>query len=156
MHILEELKQIVAKLDEEGIEYALCGGLAMAVYAMPRATLDIDLMIEMDSLQRARRAVEELGFILDADPMEFRGGGVQIFRLCKVDPGSGGGLVLDFLIVTPETREAWESRQRVEWEGGVLRVVSPQGLVMLKSLRSSGQDKDDIDHLRSITDEDED
>jgi len=40
MDLLEELKNLAAKLHSEGIEYALCGGLAMAIYAMPRATLD--------------------------------------------------------------------------------------------------------------------
>jgi hypothetical protein len=156
MQILEELKQIAAKLDKEGIEYALCGGLAMAVYAMPRATLDIDMMIETDSLPRARRAMQDLGFTLIADPMEFHGGKVRIFRLCKIDPGSGEGLALGFLVVTPETQDAWESRRKVEWEGGSLCVVSPQGLAKLKSFRSSGQDRDDIDYLRGITHENED
>ncbi len=33
-------------------------------------------------------------------------------------------------------------------------VVSPQGLIALKSIRSSGQDRDDIDYLRSIAGED--
>ena len=33
-------------------------------------------------------------------------------------------------------------------------VVSPQGLIFLKQLRSSGQDQDDIEYLRSIADED--
>ncbi len=36
MELIDELKRLVTKLDEEGIEYALCGGLAMAVYALPR------------------------------------------------------------------------------------------------------------------------
>lgn len=156
MQILDELSAIAAKLDQEGIQYALCGGLAMAIYAMPRATLDIDLMIEMDSLFRARRAMEELGFTLTAAPMEFHGGKVQIYRLCKIDRASGEELVLDLLIVTPETREAWGSRRKVEWEGGELTVVSPRGLIALKSFRGSGQDNDDIDYLRSIADEDTD
>jgi hypothetical protein len=39
--------------DQECVEYALCGGLAMAVYAMPRATLDIDVLIQVDSLAQA-------------------------------------------------------------------------------------------------------
>jgi hypothetical protein len=42
----------------------------------------------------------------------------------------------------------------VEWEGGTLSVVSPEGVIILKSLRGSGQDQDDIEYLRSITDED--
>lgn len=154
MDLLEELKNLTAKLHSEGIEYALCGGLAMAIYAMPRATLDIDIMIELGALFGTKRAVEDLGFALSGAPMEFHEGKVQIYRLCKIDVASGEELVLDLLIVTPETRQAWESRIKVEWEGGSLTVVSPEGLITLKSFRFSGQDQDDIEYLRSITDED--
>lgn len=154
MDLLEELKNLTAKLHSEGIEYALCGGLAMAIFAMPRATLDIDMMIELGTLFRTKRAVEDLGFTLSGAPMEFHDGKVQIYRLCKIDAVSTEELALDLLIVTPETRQVWESRLKVEWEGGSLSVVSPEGLITLKSFRSSGQDLDDIAYLRSITDED--
>jgi len=46
------------------------------------------------------------------------------------------------------------ARRDFEWEGKMLRVVSPKGLIQLKELRRSGTDQDDIDYLRSITDED--
>ena len=154
MDIIEELREVTARLAQEGVDYALCGGLAMAVYAMPRATLDIDLMIQVDSLPRAMHAVETLGFAMDSDPMEFRDGAVKISRLCKVDSPTAEVLVLDLLLVTPETAAAWESRRDVKWEGGKLRVVSPEGLIILKQLRGSGTDLDDIEYLRSITDED--
>lgn len=42
----------------------------------------------------------------------------------------------------------------VEWEGGALKVVSPKGLIELKSLRKSGQDEDDIKYLKGLIDED--
>jgi hypothetical protein len=74
MDLLEELKHLTAKLSKEGIEYALCGGLAMAVYARPRAALDIDILIELGSLFRTKRALEELGFSISAEPMELHGG----------------------------------------------------------------------------------
>jgi hypothetical protein len=154
MDLLEELKSLTAKLHSDEIEYALCGGLAMAIYAMPRATLDIDIMIELGTLFRTKRTVEDLGFTLSGAPMEFHDGKVQIHRLCKIDAVSAEELVLDLLIVTPETRQVWESRLEVEWEGGTLSVVSPEGLITLKSFRNSGQDQDDIEYLRSITDED--
>jgi len=154
MNLLDALKKIITALNEQRIEYALCGGLAMAVYALPRATLDIDIMIEADSLERTKQAVHDLGFKLSAMPMEFQGGKVLIHRISRVDSRSGEVLLLDLLIVTPETRQAWESRFSVEWEGGTLSVVSPEGLILLKSLRGSGQDQDDILYLRSITDED--
>ena len=154
MDLLKELKNLTAKLDLSEIDYALCGGLALAIYARPRATLDIDIMIEPESLPRTKNAAEELGFTLSAAPMEFQGGKVKIHRLAKIDEDSGEALALDLLVVTFETRQAWESRQTVRWDGGPLKVVSPQGLISLKSLRSSGQDQDDIEYLRSIIDED--
>jgi len=154
MDLLDELKGLVTRLDEERIDYALCGGLAMAVYALPRATLDIDIMIEAPSLERTKRAVSDLGFTMSAKPMEFHGGKVHMHRVSKIEADTGETLVLDLLVVTPEIRQAWESRMKVEWEGGSLRVVSPEGLILLKSLRSSGQDQDDIQYLRSIIDED--
>jgi hypothetical protein len=36
MDILDELKTLINRLKEENIEYALCGGMAMAIYALPR------------------------------------------------------------------------------------------------------------------------
>jgi len=151
--ILDELKAVTGTFDREGIEYALCGGLAMAVYGLPRATLDIDLLIRIDALRSAKRAVEPLGFTLSAAPMEFHEGRIRIYRLVKIDPKTGEELVLDFLLVTPDTTKAWETRREVEWEGGTLKVVSPEGLILLKSFRRSGKDQDDIEHLRSISDE---
>ena len=154
MDLLYELKKLIMRLDEEKIEYALCGGLAMAVYALPRATLDIDIMIELSSLDKTKRAVHELGFTMSAMPMEFHAGEVHIHRVSKIEPGTGEALVLDLLIVTPEIEQAWESCTKVEWEGGSLSLVSPEGLILLKSFRRSGQDQDDIQYLRSIVDED--
>jgi hypothetical protein len=56
--------------------------------------------------------------------------------------------------VTPQTKPSWDGRISVEWEGGALRVLSPKGLIMLKSLRNSGQDIDDIEYLKELIDED--
>jgi hypothetical protein len=154
MDLLEELKKLSLKLDHAGIDYALCGGLAIAIYAKPRATLDIDIMVDPDFLSEAKKAVQELGFTISSAPMEFQDGAVIIHRLTKIDKDSGEHLVLDLLIVTPKTKKAWDDRLTVEWEGDPLKVVSPQGLILLKSLRSSGQDLDDIEYLRSLENED--
>ena len=154
MDLLEELKKLTAKFDQGGIDYALCGGLALAIYARPRATLDIDILIEFETLSQAEDAAHDLGFTLRALPMEFQSGKVKIHRLSKIDKDTGETLGLDLLIVTPAIRNAWESRYTVKWDEGPLKVVSPEGLILLKSLRGSGQDEDDIEYLRSITDED--
>lgn len=154
MDILDELKVLINKLEEENIEYALCGGLAMAIYALPRATLDIDILIKPNLLEKITSVTDDLGFTLKAAPMEFHGGKIKIHRVSKIEPATGENLVLDMLIVTPEIKEAWNNRIKVEWEHGNISVVSPEGLILLKSFRGSGQDQDDIDFLRSIIDED--
>jgi len=154
MDLLEELKKLSLKLDQAGIDYALCGGLAIAIYAKPRATLDIDIMIDPDFLSETRTVAHELGFTMISAPMEFQCGAVKIHRLTKIDKDSGEHLVLDLLLVTPETKKAWDDHLTVEWEGNPLKVVSPKGLILLKSFRSSGQDQDDIEYLRSLENED--
>jgi hypothetical protein len=63
-------------------------------------------------------------------------------------------LMLDMLLLTPEIKEVWESKRLLTWDEGDLPVVSPKGLIKLKSMRSSGQDRDDIKNLESIEDED--
>lgn len=154
MDLLIELKNLIAAFDAENVDYALCGGLALAVYARPRATLDIDIMVEPDLLDKIKQIVTGLGFTIPALPMTFKGGAVQIHRMTKIVDESGEHLVLDLLMVTPETRRSWDSRISVEWEGGILKVLSPQGLISLKSFRQSGQDIDDIEYLRKLIDED--
>ena len=150
MDLLEELVGLVSRFEEGKIEFALCDGLAMAVYAFPRATLDIDIMIEPESLPHTRRVARDLGFSLDTGLMEFKDRAIQIYRLCKIPPGSQDELVLDLVLVTAETQEVWKSRQKVAWERGIISVVSPEGLIKLKSMRNSGQDRDDISYLRKI------
>lgn len=154
MDILNELKTLTKMLKEENIEYALCGGLALAIYALPRATLDIDILIEANQLERIERIVHDLGYTIKAEPMNFHGGKIKIHRVTKIETDTGEALFLDMLLVTPEIQEAWNNRLEVEWEHGTIKVVSPEGLILLKSFRKSGQDQDDIDFLRSIIDED--
>ena len=50
LDLYEELRKITSALNEPQIEYALCGGLAMAIYDRPRATVGIDLMILSEDL----------------------------------------------------------------------------------------------------------
>ena len=43
---LEFVKQIASRRDSAGIAYMLTGSMALAIYALPRMTRDIDLVIE--------------------------------------------------------------------------------------------------------------
>ncbi len=154
MDLLVELTNIIKAFDEDDIDYALWGGLALDIYAKPRATLDIDIIVQPDFLEDIKRKAEKLGFTIHAAPIKFQGGAVQIHRMTKFDDEFGEYLSLNLLIITPEIRLSWDSRITVEWEGGRLKVVSPKGLIELKSLRKNGQDEDDIKYLSGLINED--
>lgn len=149
--LYDELAAVVAALDRAAVEYAVCGGVAMAVWSLPRATIDIDLLIEPAMLDRAYAAVAPLGYTVKALPMSFSEGAIEIRRVSKFDPTGGDVLMLDFLLVTPVVSDVWASREVVEWEQGRMSVVSKEGLIRLKSLRGAGRDTDDIARLRGET-----
>ena len=153
LDLYDELKSITACFDAEGVPYALCGGLAMAVYGLTRATVDIDLLIPEKSLEAATSAAGALGYTTSAAPMNFAGGAVQIRRISKLDPDTGDLLMLDLILVTAALDEVWRTRVEVEWEQGSLWVVSREGLISLKKLRRSGRDLDDIVSLGEVCNE---
>jgi hypothetical protein len=153
LDLFDELRALTAKLDSSGISYALCGGLAMAVYGRTRATVDIDLLIPEEYQEAAEAVARGLGFALTAAPMSFAGGAIEIRRISKLDPDTRDLLMLDLLIVTAPISDVWATRRELEWEHGSLWVVSRAGLIALKKLRGSSQDLEDIAHLREDSDE---
>lgn len=142
----DELRRITRKISEQEIEYALCGGLAMAVYGQPRATVDIDFLLRPEALDRFRAAVATLGYTFEARPMDFRSG-LRIHRFTKID--GGDFLSIDVLLTYPQIEEVWRERRTIEWSDGKLTVVSREGLITLKEQRKSGQDLDDIAWLKN-------
>lgn len=153
MDLFEELKILINTLNTANIDFALCGGLAMAIYAFPRSTLDIDILIPPEQLDKVKSIVYQLGYDFDAGLLEFCDGTIQIYRLNKTQQQPDDFVTLDLLLVTSEIREVWESRIQVNWEHGTIPVVSIEGMISLKSLRKSGQDQDDIKHLRRLQNE---
>lgn len=147
LDLVEELEKLVAALDEAGLDHALCGGLALAVHGFVRATVDIGLMVPADQIESAEGVARSLGFDWPAGPTTFAGGAVQMRRLSKEDPDLGDVLSVDFLVVTPAVAAMWATRARVSWRGGSLSVVSRRGLIDLKRLGDSGQDREDIAKL---------
>ncbi|HUI07088.1 MAG TPA: hypothetical protein VL486_08780 [Verrucomicrobiae bacterium] len=58
-HVLEILRVLVA----QGVEFVVCGGVAVVLHGVERMTLDVDLSVAMngENLQKLIRAVRELG-----------------------------------------------------------------------------------------------
>ena len=82
--------------------------------------------------------------------MNFDGGATRIRRISKVDPNDGEVLMLDLLLVTPQFQHVWDTRRELQWKEHGLWVVSPRGLIDMKTSRSSPIDLADIEKLRDL------
>lgn len=149
LDLYDELTAIIDTLETQGIAYALCGGIAMAVHGYTRATEDIDLFLPEEEAKRAAEAVAALGYVIRAHPMSFSGGMMQIRRVSKIDRTDGDTMTLDLLLVTPASVQVWETRERLTWRDRPISVVSREGLIVLKKFRSSKQDLADIERLEN-------
>jgi hypothetical protein len=144
-----ELDAIRSALTAVRIEYAVCGGIALAIHGFTRATEDLDLFIRPEDAERVEEVVAPLGFTFKAKPMTFSGGAMHIRRVTKIDASDGDVLTLDLLLVTHASEDVWQTRETVEWRGHPFSVVSREGLIKLKRYRSSEQDLIDIQRLQS-------
>ncbi len=151
--VYAELKRIINALDENKIEYAVCGGWAMAIHGVPRATVDIDLLIPADSLEKVFDIARSNDYWLEGLPMTFNNGQTEIRRISKIDDETGFVLMLDLLLVTPEIIDIWENKLIKPLENGSVSVVSREGLIKMKTMSGRMQDKADIEKLAEIEDE---
>ncbi len=147
LDLFDETRALIAALEQESVPYALCGGVALAIHGVVRATVDVDLLVREEDLDRARAAAGSCGFDVPALPLEFANG-IRIHRLTKlVDADS---LCVDFLIVAPLLETVFEDRMKIETESGPLSVVSRESLIAMKSLAGREQDLADIRRLREV------
>jgi len=145
--LLVELAQITDALEDEQIEYAVCGGLALTILGFSRATFDIDVLIREDSLQKSFEVVKTLGYDIHGLDMSFKERAVEIRRVSKIDD-DGEVLSLDYLLVTPHVEDVWNDRITVEWDGRPMSIVSKAGLIRMKQLAGRSKDLIDINWLQ--------
>jgi hypothetical protein len=152
MDLFAELTRIVEALDSAGIEYALCGGVALAVHGHPRATKDIDLLVREADVEQVRAVANRLGFTFEALPMTFSSSGITVRRFTKLSEGAA--LMLDALIADGPLEQVWNTREQLPYTGGTIWVVSRAGLISLKLAAGRPQDLVDVQRLQELEDVD--
>jgi len=144
MELYEELIGLIDVLSIAQIDYALCGGIAVAFYGYPRFTRDIDLLIRRENLDDVLELVKKRGFTIDAGVIPIGAKDkdkTEIYRISRVEETEV--LTLDLVLVSPVLEDVWENRELFEWRGRKVQVVSREGLVKMKQL--SGRDQDLLD-----------
>jgi hypothetical protein len=145
-----ELEALVDALNADGAEYALCGGLALAVHGHPRATIDIDLLVEASGLERVLAVAKQVGFDVPGRKMTFGvrdGRPREVHRVSKLDPDTGKMLPLDLLVVNEDLAEVWRTRLILDTGTRKLSVVSRAGLAIMKRIAGRTQDLADLEKL---------
>ncbi len=146
--LLDELSQLISALEDGGIEYAVCGGLALTIHGFPRATFDIDVLIRPESLEKAYEIAAKFEYDIRGLDMSFKERAVEIRRVSKIDE-DGEVLPLDFLLVTPKVEDVWETREKLIWQDKALWIVSREGLIKMKKLAGRSKDLIDVDRIEN-------
>jgi hypothetical protein len=147
--LLDEFTNITKALNERKIDYAVCGGWAMAILGFPRATVDIDLLILTENLDEVWKIAQNFGYNIEGLPLSFQDGKVEIRRISKIDDETKTLITLDLLLVTEALKEVWKNRKAFSWNQGTVFSVSKDGLISLKTISGRLQDLADIERLEN-------
>jgi aminoglycoside-2''-adenylyltransferase len=154
LDLYEELAGLIDLLNEAGIDYALCGGMAVVLHGYPRYTKDVDLLVRKEDVERIQRLVAQRGFDLPVARLPFDAGTERerwVHRISKVERGEL--LSLDLLVVTPVFEAVWLDRQVFDWRGQPIQAVSAEGLAIMKRLAGRRQDLADLENLGLLDEE---
>jgi predicted nucleotidyltransferase len=126
----DRVAQIVAhaceSLDRAAVPYLVIGGVASSVYGRPRATDDVDLLVEANEALRGLRALAAAGFATEETNPHWiykaESGGTTIDLMFKVH----GDIYLD--------AEMRERAREADFGGYAVRVASPEDVIAIKAV----------------------
>lgn len=130
---LDDALRVIASLNDAGVDYAVVGGVALAIHGLVRATEDLDLFVRPDprNIERLRQALRTIW----SDPEIER---ITAEDLCGEYPAvrygpPEGTLYLDILTRLGEATRFSDLEVETKELGGVnVRVASPLTLYRMK------------------------
>lgn len=132
MSLAALLAAVVRALRGADIPFMLTGSLAAAFYSTPRATLDIDLVVEMtdERLDRLVDALTDAGFYVSRDAAvdALATGG----QFNAIDPSSGWKVDLMIRRARPFSESEFARRRRTELFGVEVALATVEDLIIAK------------------------
>lgn len=133
-------------LDEAGVPHAIGGALALAYYAEPRATIDVDInvFVHTDEWPAIRDAIAPLGVDVEVDEKELsRDGQVRIWwDRNPVDL---------FFSYDPFHDEMRRGARKVPFNGVTIPILGPEHLAVCKAMFDRPKDWLDIEQMLVAT-----
>lgn len=144
--MLNRLKEVFASFQKHDVKYLVLGGVAAVLHGVPRATFDLDILIEAnpDNAQRLLNAPTDAGIgtssLIKVD--ELLANEITVFK---------DRVRIDVQTFTPGIifEEAWKNRLTMEYQGQEFFVVSKQDLISAKKAAARKIDLEDI-HLLDL------
>jgi len=150
INLYEELGRLTSAFEDSGIDYALVGALSLALHGVPRATTDIDILVQPASVDKVIRLIKDQGFRFEALPIRFTDG-MELRRVTKIEEEEPyETLTVDVLIVNPNLEEVWASRRRLVGDFGSLWTISRQALIQMKTWAGRERDLADLRCLEDL------
>ena len=146
MPLSKDLREFVALLNSNEVEYLVVGAFAVAYHGYSRYTADLDLLVRStaENAHRVVRALSEFGFGslgIQAADLESPGKVIQLgVKPNRID------LLTSISGVTFE--EAWRSHQKAELDGIATRFIGRDTLIANKESTGRAKDLGDAEELR--------
>ncbi len=163
---VSSFEAIAAALNGAGVRYLVAGGLAVNAHGYVRLTHDVDLVVQLDpaNILPAFAALAGLGYrplvpvtaAQFADPAQ-RAAWIRDKGMTVLNFHSDRHLTatVDMFVSDPFDFDAEYARalQAEPSPGMVVRFVSIPTLIAMKELANRARDRDDIEHLQMILEE---
>jgi tRNA nucleotidyltransferase/poly(A) polymerase len=124
--MLNQYRDVFSSFQKHSVRYLVIGGIATVLYGVPRATFDLDILIEA-SPENGQKLLDalidaNLGTALLINVDELISHEITIFK---------DRVRIDVQTATPGLRfsEAWNNRQDLEFQGQHFFMVSKQDLI---------------------------
>ena len=135
--MLSRLQEVFASFESRNVHYVVIGGVAAILHGVPRATFDLDILIEASS-ENVRRLLKALtdarmGTATMTSPEEVLENAITIFQ---------DRVRLDVQTTTPGVsfEKAWANRKTMNYQGQAFYVLSKEDLIASKL--AAGRDVD--------------
>jgi len=148
--VLKALKEAIKVIKELKVDYCLFGGLAIAAYKRIRATMDVDLMVDISEKQFADfiSGLEKRGFKFDHKKGIIKIGNFEILRFIYTDKESQIDVFVDCVNIKTEfQKEVLSRKQNLDILGTRVNIASCEDLILLKILAARPLDKVDAQVL---------
>jgi len=145
MKVEKDYKKFLSLLNKHNVKYCIIGAFAVAFYAKPRYTKDIDILVEptKENAQKILKVLEEFGFGELAIAMEDLTDEGNILQL-GYEP-----LRIDLLnkLEGFEFKDIWKNRVTSDYGSEKVYFIALVDLIKNKKMSGRPSDKIDIDLL---------